>query len=98
MFKIKLIRAGIIAVARSFPMGWKLQIQKREFIFAVYVLPIPSEHPLPFLENLISKTIVKTKNQVMKKFRLLIEDENAQARFVIAGFVMAFALLFIFFF
>lgn len=34
----------------------------------------------------------------MKKFRLLIQDENAQARFVIAGFVMVFALLFIFFF
>ena len=34
----------------------------------------------------------------MKKFRLMMEDENAQARLVIAGFVMAFALLFIFFF
>ncbi len=34
----------------------------------------------------------------MKKIRLMLEDENVQARLVIAGFVMIFALLVIFFF
>ena len=34
----------------------------------------------------------------MKKTRLKLEDENVQARLVIAGFVMMFALLAIFFF
>lgn len=34
----------------------------------------------------------------MKKIRLMLHDENAQARVVIIGFVMVFALLFIFFF
>jgi hypothetical protein len=34
----------------------------------------------------------------MKKIRLKMEDENVQARLVIAGFVMMFALLAIFFF
>ena len=34
----------------------------------------------------------------MKKFRPLLEDENAQARIILVGFVMAFALLFIFFY
>lgn len=34
----------------------------------------------------------------MKKFRLMLHDENTQARMVIVGFVMVFALLFIFFF
>jgi hypothetical protein len=34
----------------------------------------------------------------MKKIRLKLEDENVQARLVIAGFVMMFALLALFFF
>ena len=34
----------------------------------------------------------------MKKIRLKMEDENVQARLVIAGFVIMFALLTIFFF
>ena len=34
----------------------------------------------------------------MKKIKLLAKDEDAQARLVIAGFVIAFALLAIFFF
>jgi hypothetical protein len=34
----------------------------------------------------------------MKKFRLMLADENVQARLFIAGFVIMFALLFIFFF
>jgi hypothetical protein len=34
----------------------------------------------------------------MKRIRLKLEDENVQARLVIAGFVMIFALLAIFFF
>ncbi len=34
----------------------------------------------------------------MKKIRLLLENENTQAHLVIAGFVMVFALMFIFFF
>lgn len=34
----------------------------------------------------------------MKKLRPLLEDENVQARLVIIGFVMSFALLALFFF
>ncbi len=34
----------------------------------------------------------------MKKFRLHLKEEDVQARLVIAGFVMGFALLAIFFF
>ncbi len=34
----------------------------------------------------------------MKKIRLLLQDENAQARVMIAGFVIVFAMLFICFF
>jgi hypothetical protein len=79
-------------------MGFRLQIQKLYSIFAPSALLSFLNFRDPFLENLISKSIVKLKNQVMKKFRLLLDDENAQARLVIVGFVMAFALLFIFFF
>lgn len=34
----------------------------------------------------------------MKKIRLMLRQEDAQAKLVIAGFVMVFALLAIFFF
>ncbi len=34
----------------------------------------------------------------MKKIRLMMESEDVQARLFIAGFVIMFALLFIFFF
>jgi len=34
----------------------------------------------------------------MKRFRLMMENEEVQSRLFIAGFVIAFALLFIFFF
>jgi len=34
----------------------------------------------------------------MKKFRLLLANENVQARLVVAGFVMMFAILALFFF
>lgn len=34
----------------------------------------------------------------MKKIRLLLQDENAQARVAIAGFAIIFAMLFLFFF
>lgn len=82
---------------RSFPV-FRNEFQLY-FCFILTLSVILSEYPhYPFLENLISKTIVKTKNQVMKRFRLMMEDENVQARLVIAGFVMAFALIFIFFY
>ena len=38
------------------------------------------------------------KNQVMKKIKLMVKDENVQARLVVAGFVIIFALLALFFF
>lgn len=34
----------------------------------------------------------------MKKIRLILKNEEAQARLFIAGFIIAFALLFLFFF
>jgi hypothetical protein len=42
--------------------------------------------------------LLKLKNQVMRKIRLKLGNENVQATLVIAGFVMMFALLVIFFF
>lgn len=83
---------------RIFPIGDLLQIQVMRFIFAAYRIPILSEYPLPIPGKPDFENYCKLKNQVMKKFRLLLDDENAQARLVIAGFVMVFALLFIFFF
>ena len=38
------------------------------------------------------------KNQVMKKIKLMVRNEDVQARLVIAGFVVIFALLALFFF
>jgi len=64
-----------------------------------------TSYKLPILSRSVSipgkpdcTTLLKTKDQVMKKIRLMLEDENVQARLVIAGFVMIFALLVIFFF
>lgn len=34
----------------------------------------------------------------MKKVRLMLQNEDVQAKLVIAGFVMVFAMVFIFFF
>ncbi len=34
----------------------------------------------------------------MKKIRLMLQNEDVQARLVIAGFIMVFAMVFIFFF
>lgn len=34
----------------------------------------------------------------MKKIRLMLQNEDVQAKLVIAGFVMVFAMVFIFFF
>lgn len=34
----------------------------------------------------------------MKKVRLMLQNEDVQAKLVIAGFIMVFAMVFIFFF
>ena len=82
---------------RIFPMGLRLQIQNPYSIFAPSALLSFLNFRDPFLENLISKSIVKLKNQVMKKIKLITQNENAQAFLVIAGFLVVFTLLAIFF-
>jgi len=48
----------------------------------------------PFPE---SHLLLIQKNQVMKKIKLLTRDENVQAGLVIAGFILVFSLLALFF-
>jgi Holliday junction resolvase RusA-like endonuclease len=79
-------------------MAFGLQIPEGRSSFVSCYSPILSEFPFAIPEKPDFDNYCKTKNQVMKKIRLMLHDENAQARVVIIGFVMVFALLFIFFF
>ena len=66
------------------------------FLYSLFLSPLNFRFFL-----LLCKTCfynyLKTKNQVMKKIRLLVKNETNQARLVIAGFFIVFALLAIFF-
>ena len=73
-----------------------LQLKIQLIRFAPLIFPpILTEFRMPFPGKPGYYSLLK--NQVMKKIRLITKNENVQAGLVIAGFIIIFSLLAIFF-